>query len=68
VNNRSSKYNALKPKTNPLSIDKSNKTLNSNIKEEEKTSKISREALLSEKSIIVGKKVKVPFPGIGNYV
>jgi hypothetical protein len=41
--------------------------LNSNINDSN-TSKISREALLSDKSIIVGKKVKVPFPGIGNYV
>ena len=41
--------------------------MNSNI-QESNTSKISREALLSDKSIIVGKKVKVPFPGIGNYV
>ena len=48
---------------------KSKTALNSNISESHKTlQKISREALLSDKSIIVGKKVKVPFPGIGNYV
>ena len=31
---------------------------------------MSREALrlISDKSITVGKRVKVPFPGIGNYV
>jgi hypothetical protein len=43
--------------------------LNSNISESQHVlQKISREALLSDKSIIVGKRVKVPFPGIGNYV
>jgi hypothetical protein len=41
--------------------------LNSNNKKSN-TSKISRETLYSVKSIIVGKKVKVPFPGIGKYV
>ncbi len=52
----------------PLST-KSKITLKSNISESQQLfQKISREALLSDKSIIVGKKVKVPFLGIGNYV
>jgi hypothetical protein len=67
VSYRSFENNVLNPKSNPLSINKSTKTSNSNNKESN-TSKISREALISDKSIIVGKKVKVPFPGIGNYV
>jgi hypothetical protein len=41
---------------------------NSNLKESQTLQKISREALLSDKSILVGKRVKVPFPGKGNYV
>ena len=59
VSNRSTKYNALKPITNPLST-KVIETLNSNIKESN-SSKICCEALFSDKTIIVGKKVKVPF-------
>ena len=58
----------LKPVINPLST-KSKMALTSNISESQHVlQKISREALLSDKSIIVGKRVKVPFPGIGNYV
>ena len=41
---------------------------NSNFKESQCLQKIRREALLSDKTIIVGKKVKVPFPGLGIYV
>ena len=52
VSNWSFKYNSLKPISNPLST-KVKETLNSNIKESD-SSKRSREALISDKSIIVG--------------
>jgi len=52
--NRSCKLKALKPVINPLST-KSKMALNSNISESQNVlQKISREALLSDKSIIVG--------------
>ena len=70
--NRSIKYKALKPKSNPNTLSNKSNNLkapsNSNLKESQTLQKISREALLSDKSIIVGKRVKVPFPGKGNYV
>jgi hypothetical protein len=55
VSYRSFENNVLNPKSNPLSINKSTKTSNSNNKESN-TSKISRETQRSDKSIIVGKK------------